>query len=130
VWNAASGRSQGWEQWSIDLAAYAGKQVEVSIAYASDWSFQGLGTFVDDITLPTGESTSFETDLGGWTVTGPPLGSSPNSNNFARTTAGGFPEGAVVATPDTLYMGFGLEGISTPAARNEVMRRSMGYLLR
>ncbi len=130
VWNAASGRSQGWEQWSIDLGAYAGKQVEVSIAYASDWSFQGLGTFVDDITLPTGESTSFETDLGGWTVTGPPPGSSPNSNNFARTTAGGFPEGAVVATPDTLYAGFGLEGISTPAARNEVMRRSMDYLLR
>ncbi len=130
VWNAASGRSQGWEQWSIGLGAYAGKQVEVSIAYASDWSFQGLGTFVDDITLPTGESTSFETDLGGWTVTGPPPGSSPNSNNFARTTAGGFPEGAVVATPDTLYAGFGLEGISTPAARSEVMRRSMNYLLR
>jgi Zinc carboxypeptidase len=130
VWNAASGRSQGWEQWSINLGAYAGKQVEVSIAYASDWSFQGLGAFVDDITLPTGESTSFETDLGGWTVTGPPPGSSPNSNNFARTTAGGFPEGAVVATPDTLYAGFGLEGISTPAARNEVMRRSMNYLLR
>jgi hypothetical protein len=85
---------------------------------------------VDDITLPTGESTSFETDLGGWTVAGPPPGSSPNSNNFARTTAGGFPEGAVVATPDTLYAGFGLEGISTPAARNEVMRRSMSYLLR
>jgi len=130
VWNAASGRSQGWEQWSINLGAYAGKQVEVSIAYASDWSFQGLGTFVDDITLPTGESTSFETDLGGWTVTGPPPGSSPNPNNFARTTAGGFPEGAVVATTDTLYAGFGLEGISTPAARNEVMRRSMDYLLR
>jgi hypothetical protein len=130
VWNAASGRSQGWEQWSINLGAYAGKQVEVSIAYASDWSFQGLGTFVDDITLPTGESTSFETDLGGWTVTGPPPGSAPNPNNFARTTAGGFPEGAVVATPDTLYAGFGLEGISTPAARNEVMRRSMDYLLR
>ena len=121
---------EGWEQWSIDLGAYAGKQVEVSIAYASDWSFQGLGAFVDDITLPTGQSTSFETDLGGWTVTGPPPGSSPNSNNFARTTAGGFPEGAVVATPDTLYAGFGLEGISTPAARNEVMRRSMRYLLR
>jgi bacillopeptidase F (M6 metalloprotease family) len=130
VWNAASGRSAGWEQWSINLGAYAGKQVEVSIAYASDWSVQGLGTFVDDITLSTGESTSFETDLGGWTVTGPPPGSAPNSNNFARTTAGGFPEGAVVATPDTLYMGFGLEGISTPAARNEVMRRSIDYLQR
>jgi hypothetical protein len=29
-----------------------------------------------------------------------------------------------------LYMGFGLEGISTPAARNEVMRRSIDYLQR
>jgi hypothetical protein len=130
VWNAATGRSPGWEQWSINLGAYAGKQVEISIAYASDWSVQGLGAFVDDITLPTGELTSFETDLGGWTVGGPPPGSSPNANNFARTTAGGFPEAAVVATPDTLYAGFGLEGISTPAARNEVMRRSLNYLLR
>ena len=111
--------SAGWEQWSIDLGAYAGKQVEVSIAYASDWSIQGLGAFVDDITLSDRESTSFETGLGGWTVTGPPPGSSPNSNNCRATTSGGFPEGAVVATPDTLYMGFGLEGISTPAARND-----------
>ncbi len=48
AWNAASGRSGGWQQWSIDLSPYAGKQVEVSIAYASDWSVQGLGTFIDD----------------------------------------------------------------------------------
>ncbi len=129
VWNAATGRSSGWEQWSVNLGAYAGKQVEVSIAYASDWSVQGLGAFVDDVTLSTGETTSFETGLDGWTATGPPEGSAPNSNNWARITAGGFPEGAVVATPDTLYMGFGLEGIATPEARNTVMRRSMDYLL-
>ena len=91
---------------------------------------QGLGAFVDDVTLSTGETTSFETGLDGWTVTGPPAGSSPNTNNWTRTTAAGFPEGAVVATPDTLYMGFGIEGIATPAARNEVMRRSLEYLLR
>jgi len=129
VWNAATGRSSGWEQWSINLGAYAGKQVEVSIAYASDWSVQGLGAFVDDVTLSTGETTSFETGLDGWAATGPPAGSAPNSNNWTRITAGGFPEGAVVATPDTLYMGFGLEGIATPEARNTVMRRSMDYLL-
>jgi hypothetical protein len=130
VWHAASGRSSGWEQWSIDLGAYAGKQVEVSIAYASDWSIQGLGTFVDDVTISTGESTSFEAGLDGWTATGPPAGSAPNPNNWTRTTAGGFPEAAVVATPDSLYMGFGLEGISTPAARSAVMQRSLDYLLR
>jgi hypothetical protein len=130
VWNAASGRSAGWEQWSIDLGAYAGKQVEISIAYASDWSVQGLGAFVDDVTLSTGETTSFETSLDGWAATGPPPGSSPNSNNWTRATAAGFPEGAVVATPDTLYMGFGVEGIATPGARSTVMRRSLEYLLR
>ena len=38
----------------------------MSIAYASDWATQGLGVFVDDIAVSTGEnSTSFETDTGG-----------------------------------------------------------------
>jgi hypothetical protein len=130
-WNADSGSSGGWVQWSVDLSAYAGKQVEVSIAYASDWSVQGLGTFVDDIVVSTGEgTTSFETGMDGWTVTGPPPGSAPNSNNFVRTTAEGFPEGAAITTEDTIYFGFGFEGIATPSARNAVMGRAIGYLLR
>jgi hypothetical protein len=130
-WNADSGSSGGWVQWSVDLSAYAGKQVEVSIAYVSDWSVQGLGTFVDDIVVSTGEgTTSFETGLDGWTVTGPPPGSAPNSNNFVRTTAEGFPEGAAITTEDTIYFGFGFEGIATPAARNAVMDRAIRYLLR
>ena len=129
-WNAASGRSTGWEQWSMDLSRYAGKQVEVSISYASDWSVQGLGAFVDDTTVSTGESTSFEDGLGGWTVSGPPAGSAPNSNNWTRTTAAGFPEGAAISTPWSIYLGFGVEGIATPAARNAVIGRAVSYLLR
>jgi hypothetical protein len=129
-WNAASGNSGGWEQWSVDLSAYAGKQVELSISYASDWSSQRLGVFLDDTTASTGESTSFEDGLGGWAVPGPPPGSAPATNDFAPTTAAGFPEGATVTTLDTVYAGFGLEGISTPAARNAVMGRAIGYLLR
>ncbi|GAB2812899.1 M14 family metallopeptidase [Lentzea nigeriaca] len=130
TWNAASGNSGGWQQWNVDLSAYAGSQVEVSIAYASDWASQGLGTFVDDITVTTGEgTTSFESGLDGWVVTGPPAGSAPNPNNFTRTTAAGFPEGAVVSTADTLYFGFGFEGITSAAVRNAVMSRSMKYLL-
>jgi hypothetical protein len=40
-------------------------------AYASDWSFQGLGVFVDDIEGSTGEgTTSFETGMDGWTTPG------------------------------------------------------------
>ena len=62
-------------------------------------------------------------------MTGPPPGSSPNANNFARTTAAGFPEGAAITTEDTIYFGFGFEGIATPAARNAVMGAAMGHLL-
>jgi len=130
-WNADSGSSSGWVQWSVDLSAYAGKQVEVSIAYASDWSIQGLGTFVDDIVVSTDEgTTSFETGMDGWTASGAPPGSAPNLNDFVRTTAAEIPEGAAITTEDTIYFGFGFEGIATPAARNAVMARAMGYLLR
>jgi zinc carboxypeptidase/immune inhibitor InhA-like protein len=131
-WNAATGASGGWQQWSVDLAAYAGKQVEVSISYVSDWATQGLGDFVDDVVVSTGAgTTSFEDDgdvMDGWAVTGPPAGSAPNPNNFERVAAGGFKEGPVVATPDTLYFGFGFEGVATPASRNALMARAMRYL--
>jgi hypothetical protein len=122
--------SGGSQQWSVDLSAYAGKQVEVSIAYVSDWSAQGLGTFVDDTAVSTGATTSFGDGFGGWTVSGAAPGSAPNSNDFVRTTAADIPEGAAVATGDTLYFGFGFEGIATPAARTAVMRRATDYLLR
>jgi hypothetical protein len=132
-WNAASGRSAGWEEWKVDLSAYAGGQVELSISYASDWAVQGLGVFVDDVQVSTGEgTTSFEDDadaMDGWTVPGAPPGSEANPNDFVRTGSVGFEEGAVVSTPDTLWFGFGFEGITDEAARNEVMARAMEYLL-
>jgi hypothetical protein len=133
-WHAATGSSSGWQNWSVDLSAYAGQQVEVFITYVSDWSIQGLGVFVDDVTDPTG-TTSFETDLGGWTVSGPAPGSAPNFNDWIRTTAAGFPEGAVMATDPpksgirTLYMGFGFEGIAGPDTRAAIMQRALEFLL-
>jgi hypothetical protein len=129
VWNAASGNSAGWKQWRVDLSAYAGKTVEISIAYASDWAVQGLGVFIDDVTLPDGTSTSFETGFDGWQVTGPPPGSAPNANNWTRTDAAGFPVGSTISTPDSILMGFGFEGISTQASRNAVMGRVLDHLL-
>ncbi|WP_400999325.1 M14 family zinc carboxypeptidase [Agromyces sp. GXQ0307] len=130
VWNAASGNSGGWQQWEVDLGAYAGGQVEIALSYASDWATQGLGVFFDDIEVSTGEgTTSFEADLGGWEITGPPEGSSPNPNNFIRTTAGGFPEAAVVATPGSLYAGFGFEGITDAATRADWMEAALSHLL-
>src|SRR4029450_9065503 len=119
----------GWQQWQVDLTPYSGKQVEVSLAYVSDWETQGLGTFIDDVTLPSGESTSFEDGFGGWSVTGPAPGSGPNANKFVRTTAEGFPEGAGITTPDAIYLGFGFEGITDAAKRNAVMGRVLSYLL-
>jgi hypothetical protein len=81
------------------------------------------------VTLPDGTSTSFGSDLGGWSVGGPPEGSAPNANNYERTDAAGFPVGASITTPDSILMAFGLEGISTQAKRDEVIGRVLGHLL-
>ncbi|HKX68202.1 MAG TPA: M14 family zinc carboxypeptidase [Intrasporangium sp.] len=129
-WNAASGNSGGWQQWSVDLSAYAGGQVEVSIAYVSDWAIQGLGVFVDDIAVSTGEgTTSFEGGLDGWTVPGAPAGSAANANDWIRTDESGFPVGNSITTPSTVLMGFGIEGITGRDARADVMERVLGHLL-
>jgi hypothetical protein len=130
AWNAATGSSNGWQQWRVNLNAYAGKTVEISVAYISDWGTQNLGVFLDDFAWPGGE-TSFEgTDTGGWQITGPPPGSGPNSNNFEITDAGGFPVGAAITTPKSLLMGYGFETISTADERKAVMGRIANYLLR
>ncbi len=129
AWNAASGNSAGWQEWSLDLGAWQGSSVELSLTYASDWGTQGLGAFVDDITLPDGTSTSYETGLEGWTVSGAPTGSATNGNDWEVTDASGFPVGAAITTPDSLLLGFGFEGIATPADRTEVMGRALEHLL-
>ncbi len=89
-WWAASGTSGGYEQWQVDLSAYAGTEVEVSISYASDDAVQLAGAFVDDIVVSSGPgSTSFEDDgdtFDGWTVPGAPAGSAPNPNDWIAGT--------------------------------------------
>lgn len=132
AWHAATGNSSGWQDWNIDLSAFAGKQVEVSISYVSDWGSQGLGVFVDDAKVTIGGATqaetSFETDLGGWTVSGAAEGSVANSNDWIRSQTA-FEEGAGVTTNDTVFVGFGAEGLTTQAMRNDLIRRSMLHLL-
>lgn len=87
--------------------------------------------FLDDVSVSTTAGvvteTSFETDLGGWTVAGPPGGSAPNPNDWARSQLG-YEEGAVTATTDTIYTGFGLEGL-TAETRADFVTRSMQHLL-
>jgi hypothetical protein len=130
TWNAATGSSGGWQEWAVDLSAYGGKQVEVSITYVSDWSTQGLGVFLDDVRVVVGggtvADTSFETDLGGWTAAPPPAGSQTAANTWSRSQRA-FEEGAVVTTPDTVYLGFGLEGLA-PAVRDDLVARSLRHL--
>jgi hypothetical protein len=129
-WNAATGNSGGWQEWSIDMSAFAGQTVQVSISYVSDWATQNLGVFVDDITLPDGSSTSFEGgDTGGWTATGAPAGSAPNANDWTITDSSGFPVGATITTPNSLLAGFGFEAISTQPERDSVMARVLDHLL-
>ncbi|WP_428966711.1 M14 family metallopeptidase [Micromonospora fluostatini] len=131
AWHAATGASGGWQEFSVDLSAYAGKQVEIAITYVSDWATQGLGVFLDDARVIVDgtvvSETSFEdADLGGWTVSGPPAGSAPGANDWTRSQQA-FEEGAVVVTEDTVYLGFGLEGLA-PAARDDLVARSLAHL--
>ena len=94
-WWAASGASDGYEQWTVDLSDFANSDVEVSISYASDGSVQGRGVYVDDITVSTGQgTTSFEDDgdtLDGWTVPGAPAGSQANPNDWMVGTVDDVP---------------------------------------
>ncbi|GAA1714648.1 M14 family metallopeptidase [Nonomuraea bangladeshensis] len=132
AWHAASGNSAGWQQWRIDLTPYAGKRVELSISYISDWATQGAGVFLDDakVTLDgaTAAETSFESDLGGWAVGAPPAGTSVSINNWFRTDQV-FEEGGGIVTKDTVYLGFGVESVTDQAARTDLVKRSMRHLL-
>ena len=127
-WNAASGRSQGWQDWQFDLSAYDGQEVTVSISYASDWATQGLGVWIDDIDAPgAAADNGFETDLGTWVVGDPTeIGSAVNALDWIVTTDVGFTEGAMTsmlpsdANFRTLYFGFGFENVDGAAARNEM----------
>ena len=95
AWWAASGTSDGFEHWVVDLSAFAGNEVEISITYASDDFVQGRGVAVDDVVVSTGEgTTSFEDDgdtFDGWTVSGAPEGSAPNPNDWIAASVADLP---------------------------------------
>ncbi|MGV9309186.1 M14 family zinc carboxypeptidase [Nonomuraea sp. NPDC004354] len=132
AWHAASGNSAGWQEWKIDLTPYAGKQVEISLSSITDWSTHQAGVFLDDakVTLDGAvtEQTSFESDLGGWTAGGPPPGSGPLLNTWARTDKV-FDEGGGIVTKDTVLLGYGVEGVTTQAQRTDLVKRSLAHLL-
>ncbi|MEA2272393.1 MAG: hypothetical protein QOI98_1101 [Solirubrobacteraceae bacterium] len=130
-WNAATGNSGGWHEWNLDLTPYAGKKVEVSISVATDPATLGLGVWVDDTKVilngSTAAETSFEQDLGGWAVGPPPPGTASPINGWERTDKQ-LDEGPVVGTKNTVYAGFGFEGITGAANRATFMGKTLKYL--
>ncbi len=126
-WHAFTGSSTGWQEVVIDLSDYAGQTVEIYISYATDWSTQNLGVFVDDIEISGQPVADFETGLGDWSVS--VAEGSEAFNNWVRITGAGFPEGPAMRTNDTVYLGFGFEAIDTDDNRATVMDRVMQYLL-
>jgi len=133
AWQAATGPSDGWEEWSIDLTPYAGKRVEVAVAYLSAPFGTRLGAFVDDATVTIGTApttATFEADLGDWAAAPAPAGSAPNPEPFARRSNAEYPIGAIAVTADTITLGFGLEGVRDADRRRDLMLHAMAYLLR
>jgi hypothetical protein len=132
-WNSFTGDSNGWVPAAFDLSAYAGKTVEVSIAYVSDPFTGGAGLFVDDTRVTTSggqvDAEGFETGLGPWTVQGAPAGSPGNTGEFVRDQAL-IDTVSAVATRDTLMLGFGLEQVKTRNEQEALMRRALDHLLR
>jgi hypothetical protein len=124
AWNAATGNSGGFRNWKIDLSAYAGKQVEVSITYAQDFAADGLGVFLDDAKVTkdgtVADETSFEDGLGGFTA-GPPPAGTENQAAWVSTTSVGLVDAPGVATDRTVLWGFGLEGVTGRANRAKLL---------
>ncbi len=119
AWHAVTGTEAAWQQWTIDLGAYAGGDVEVSLAYASDDVVQAPGVAIDDIVVSTGDgSTSFEDDgdtFDGWTVPGAPAGSPGNENDW------------IAAGQDDLPPSIGDIASASFARQPEILRFLAGY---
>ncbi|MFH8802983.1 M14 family zinc carboxypeptidase [Streptomyces sp. NPDC017936] len=130
-WNSFTGASAGWQEVSFDLSAYAGKTVEVALSYITDPGSGGRGVLVDDASVVLGgtavETEGFETSLGAWSVPGPPAGSPAVVEDWARTGAL-FQTFAAVATDDTVLLGFGLEHVTSAAARATLIGRALASL--
>ncbi|MET9608821.1 M14 family zinc carboxypeptidase [Streptomyces sp. NPDC006512] len=133
TWNSFTGSSGGWKQVSFDLSAYAGKSVEVSLAYITDPGSGGRGVFADEARLNVAgadqAAEGFETSLGGWTVPGAPAGSPDVPGDWSRTGEL-FKSYAAVTTRDTVLLGFGLEHVPATADRAVLVGKALRALNR
>jgi hypothetical protein len=133
TWNAATGNSNGFHDWSVDLTPFAGRNVELSITYMTDPAVQGLGVFVDDVTI-TGDaqtlvSTSFESGtLAPFAAAGPPPGSPRIFRNWQPSQSKGFEDGPGIRTDHSVLFGFGLEGVTGAAERGRLIGDALRQL--
>jgi hypothetical protein len=128
AWNSFTGTSSGWQQVSFDLSAYAGKKVELSLAYVTDPGTLGRGVFADNARVGVGGTDraveGFETSLGSWTAAAPPAGSPPVAAPWARTGEL-FQTYAGVTTRDTVLLGFGLEHVPDAGQRARLLEKAL-----
>ncbi|GGT20087.1 M14 family metallopeptidase [Streptomyces griseoviridis] len=131
AWHSLTGSSGGWRQVSFDLSAYAGKNVEVSIAYVTDPGTGGRGVLADETSLVVGGTATgtegFETSLGAWEAAGPPAGSPAVLRDWTRTGTLFRTYGAVT-TDDTVLLGFGLEHLTAAADRAALLGAALRAL--
>ena len=132
-WHAAAGNSRGYQNWSVDLSAYAGTEVEVAISYVQDFAVSGLGVFVDDASITKDgvatDLTSFEDGLGGWLAGPPPAGSEVGTQDaWTARTSVGYAYGPGVRTEHSVYWGFGLEGVQGADTRAALLGDTLSGL--
>ena len=139
-WNAATGNSGGWQEWSLPIpAAYAGENVEIAVSVVSDPATQGLGAWLDELRVVDSSDApintadaSFETGIDGWTLPGPPGPAGPagqsDATGWERAQSAPFIETPVVTTNDTVFTGFGFEAITGAANRNAFMQAVLTHL--
>jgi hypothetical protein len=139
-WNATTGNSGGWQEWSMPIpAAYAGKNVEIAVSVVSDAASQGLGTWVDELRVVDSADApinsadpSFESGIDGWTLPGPPgpagAAGQSTATGWERAQSAPFIEAPIVTTNDTVYTGFAFEAITGAANRTAFMQAVMTHL--
>jgi len=66
-----TGATGSWVEESVDLSAYAGKQVFIRFQYVTDAAINGQGFLLDDVHIEAAKYFSdFEADAGGWEAAG------------------------------------------------------------
>ena len=132
AWNAATGNSGGFQDWKVDLSAYKGKDVEVSITYITDPATHGLGAFVDDATFSVdgtaADTAGFETGLGRLDRPRRARGLPGQLGRLGADRVRRLRRRPGVRTDRSLYWGFGLEGVTGAPARAQLVHDALAYL--